>query len=109
MYAAALVHCPDIKGVAICDDLTLVGPAASVFRCFDWIKEHSQQLTGLTVKTTKTKVLYAPPQITPTPPTIAAEASSRHLELVWPVCDSFARRCPLANGCTSSRSPTMCN
>jgi hypothetical protein len=81
-YERALQQCPDVTGVAICDDLTLVGPAASVFRVYDWILANSQPLTGLSVQVAKTKVLYAPPAATPTPAEIFIAASARHLTIV---------------------------
>ena len=81
-YEQALQQCPDVTGVAICDDLTLVGPAASVFRVYDWILANSQPLTGLSVQVAKTKVLYAPPASTPLPADIFVAAATRNLVVV---------------------------
>ena len=82
VYADVLAQCPDIEGVAICDDFTLVGPAASVYRAYDWLKANVTAQTGLAINVTKTKVLYPQAAPTPVPAAIVTGAASRQLPLV---------------------------
>jgi len=49
------------QGVAICDDLTLVGPPEEVVSAFKFIVEHSKALTGLEVSVPKCAVFLPRP------------------------------------------------
>jgi len=81
---AAQAQAPDVHIVAICDDVTLVGPVDSCMKVFDWMRENSQRLTGLTVNTSKTKILS--PTVARMPESIEAAAVSRSIPLAVGQC-----------------------
>jgi hypothetical protein len=70
--------------VAICDDVTIVGPIDSCMRVLDWMRNNSCALIGLTVKESKTKILY--PRTTPPPVAIVEAATSRGMVLARGAC-----------------------
>jgi hypothetical protein len=74
-----LQQSPEVKLVAICDDVTIVGPIDSCMRVPDRMRNNSRALIGLTVKESKTKILYA--RTTPPPVAIVEAATSRGMVL----------------------------
>ena len=79
MYDRIVRDFPTVDCIAICDDLTLVGPSDQVFKAYEWVRSNCYAMCGLTVNIPKTKVLY--PRLSPIPDSIRILSNSANLVL----------------------------